>query len=97
MSWCRTFPFGHDPAHRLCRADDDFNLYAYVGSDPLNKTDPTGMFESHWLLRALVPGQVTYVNAMTAAENGNYGQEPRVSACFLLEAQDLIRHPPVCD
>jgi RHS repeat-associated protein len=54
--------------------EDDFNLYAYVGNDPLNGTDPTGMYESHWLLRALVPGQVTFDNAMTAAESGNYGQ-----------------------
>ena len=54
--------------------DDDLNIYLYVGDDPLNKTDPTGMYESHWLLRALVPGQVTFDNAMTAAENGNYGQ-----------------------
>jgi hypothetical protein len=30
-----------DPAQRLCRADDDFNLYAYARNDPL-KIDPFG-------------------------------------------------------
>ena len=29
---------------------------------------------SHWLLRLLVPGQIAWDNAMTAFEQGNYGE-----------------------
>jgi len=30
--------------------DDGFNLYAYVGNDPLNKTDPSGLCDDPWCL-----------------------------------------------
>ena len=43
------------------------------------------MFESHWLLRALVPGQVTFDNAMTAAESGNYGQAAALAGAVVGE------------
>jgi len=28
---------------RRCTYKDDVNLYAYVGNDPLDRTDPTGL------------------------------------------------------
>jgi hypothetical protein len=48
------------------------NLYAFVGNNPVNRVDPWGVFRSHPLLLALVPGQAQFDAAMTALENGNY-------------------------
>jgi RHS repeat-associated protein len=47
------------------------NLYAFVGNNPVNWVDPWGLYRSHWLLRALVPGQVAWDRAITAVENGD--------------------------
>ena len=48
------------------------NLYAYVRNDPVNLTDPFGLYESPWYLH-WVPGQHFYDLGMTALENGEYG------------------------
>jgi uncharacterized protein RhaS with RHS repeats len=37
--------------------EDGLNWYAYVGGDPVNKTDPTGMLK--WTCNGFVP--VTYL------------------------------------
>jgi hypothetical protein len=47
------------------------NLYAFVGNNPVNWVDPFGLYRSHWLLRALVPGQVAWDRAITAVEHGD--------------------------
>lgn len=49
------------------------NLYAFVGNHPINWIDPWELYRSHPLLRLLVPGQVTWDNALTALENGDDG------------------------
>ena len=48
------------------------NQYSYVGGNVVNLVDPLGLFESHPILRLIVPGQVAFDNAMTSYENGDY-------------------------
>lgn len=43
-----------------------------MGNNAVNYTDPSGLFQSPALFRALVPGQVAWDNALTSFENGNY-------------------------
>ncbi|MET4685139.1 RHS repeat-associated core domain-containing protein [Brevundimonas faecalis] len=47
--------------------EDDVNLYAYVGNDPVNKTDPTGMC----VLALPCPAPSSAVTLPTAAEVGS--------------------------
>jgi RHS repeat-associated protein len=49
------------------------NPYGYVSANPLSAIDPFGLYESHWLLRAIVPGQVFYDYGRTAIENRQFG------------------------
>ena len=42
------------------------NLYGFVGNHPVGTIDPFGLYESHWILRWFVPGQVAWDNAVTA-------------------------------
>jgi hypothetical protein len=64
---------------------DDLDLYVYVGEDPLDKDDPLGLFESNPILRALVPGQVQWDEAVTAAQSGNWGQAAAHAGAMLGE------------
>jgi len=61
----------------------------FVDNNPVNWIDSSGLYRSHWLLRALVPGQVAWDNAMTAFENGHY-LNAGLSATAMLGEQALI-------
>ena len=59
-------------------------MYAYVANDPVNKSDFSGL-ESNWWLRALVPGQVAWDNAVDAAWNGDWGSAAGHAATMVAE------------
>ncbi len=63
----------------------DVNLYRYCGNGPVNLSDPLGLFESHWLLRAVVPGQVAWDNTITSLEQGNVGNAAAFGGMMLAE------------
>lgn len=50
----------------------DSNVYRYVKNSTTNFIDPIGLFQSHPILRAIVPGQIAWDNAVTAFENDDY-------------------------
>jgi uncharacterized protein RhaS with RHS repeats len=62
-----------------------FNRYWYAANNPYKNIDPDGRYESPALLRSTVPGQVSFDNAMTSIENGNYGQAAMYAGAMVAE------------
>lgn len=57
--------------------NDDFNLYAYVGNDPLNGTDHTGKFNDKLMMEAMEKAAERYIKAGVTTQLD--GPEPFVA------------------
>ena len=55
-------------------ARDGGNWYVYCSNNPIYFIDLDGLYQSPAWMRALIPGQVSWDNAVTAWENGKYGE-----------------------
>ena len=80
----------------------DYNLYRYCHNDPINKTDPFGLFESPAWVQAIIPGQVEWDAAVTHFQAGNYGMAAaftgamfgqQFAAAFTLGASHRVNAP----
>jgi len=54
--------------------EDQWNLYAYVGNNPLNGTDPTGMIEREVERQVQLPGSRIIITYKVTVEAGNLSQ-----------------------
>lgn len=63
-----------DPVTAYSSPVGGFNRYKYAANSPYGFTDPDGRHESPAVMRAVIPGMVTWDHAVTSLQAGNYGQ-----------------------